>query len=87
VFSKKSLSIGLFASGFRGLFERADVLGVGVGVEGRVEVDQVDRFIFDVPAEDVEVVAVVEGVGRIGFAIEWHVGDCIARKRQIEWMR
>ena len=34
----------------------------GVGVEGRVEVDQVHRLGGDVVAEDLEVVAVEEGV-------------------------
>ena len=43
-------------------FGEEDVV-VGVGVEGRIKVDQVHRFVVDVAAEDVEVVAVVEDVG------------------------
>jgi len=39
------------------------VLVVAIGVEGRVEVDQVDGRIGPVAAQDVEVVAVVEDVG------------------------
>jgi hypothetical protein len=31
-----------------------------IRLEGRVEVDQVNRFVFDVPPEDIEVFAVVE---------------------------
>ena len=34
-----------------------------VGVERRVQVDEVYRFVRDVAPQDVEVVAVVEGVG------------------------
>ena len=45
-----------------GLFAEEDVVG-GLGVEGRVEVDEVDRVVRDVVAEDLEVVAVVEDVG------------------------
>lgn len=33
-----------------------------VGVEGRVEVDQIDGFGRDVAPQDIEIVAVVEGV-------------------------
>ena len=33
-----------------------------IRLEGRIEVDQVNGFVFDVAAEDVEVVAVVESV-------------------------
>jgi len=35
----------------------------GLGVEGRVEVDDVDALVRDVAAEDAEVVSVVEDVG------------------------
>ena len=35
----------------------------GLRVEGRVEIDEVDAFVGDVVAEDVEVVAVEEDVG------------------------
>ncbi len=45
-----------------GLFAEKYVV-VGVRVEGRVEVDDVDALVGDVVAEDVEVVAVVEDVG------------------------
>ena len=38
-----------------------DVVG-GVGVEGRVEVYEIDRLVGDILPEYVEVVAVVEGV-------------------------
>jgi hypothetical protein len=37
---------------------------IGVGVERGVEVDQVDRLAGDVLAQDAQVVAVVERVGR-----------------------
>ena len=48
------------------LFGEEDVV-VLAAIEGRVEVDEVDRFVFDVAAEDVEVVAVVELVlGHLG---------------------
>ena len=47
---------------FAALLAEEDVVG-GVGVEGRVEVDQVDAFVGDVLAQDVEVVAEVEFVG------------------------
>jgi hypothetical protein len=40
-----------------------DDVVVAVGVEGRVEVDQVDAGIGQVATQDVEVVAVVEDVG------------------------
>ena len=43
------------------LFGEEDVV-VLAGVEGRVEVDEVDRLVLDVAPEDVEVVAVVEVV-------------------------
>ena len=46
---------------FAALFAEQDVIG-GVGVEGRVEVDQVNAFSVDVLAQDVEVVAEVEFV-------------------------
>jgi len=45
------------------LFEENVV--VLVGLEGRVEVDEVYRFVPDVAAEDVEVIAVVEQIGLI----------------------
>ena len=35
----------------------------GVGIEGRVEVDEVNALVGDVLTQDVEVVAEVEGVG------------------------
>ena len=44
-----------------GALAEEDVVG-GVGVEGRVEVDQVDGGVGDVVAQDGEVVAVEEGV-------------------------
>ena len=50
---------------FAGLFAEEDVVG-SVGVKGRVEIDQVHRLVGDVVAEDVEVVAVEEGVGHGG---------------------
>jgi len=34
----------------------------GVGVEGRVEIDQVHALVFDVALQDIEVIAVIEGV-------------------------
>jgi len=58
VFEGFDLGVGLGAV----FFGEEDVV-VGVGIEGRVEVDEVDGFVVDVAAEDVEVVAVVEGVG------------------------
>jgi hypothetical protein len=42
---------------------REDDVVVAVGVEGRVEVDQVDGGIGQVATQDVEIVAVVEDVG------------------------
>ena len=45
-----------------GLFAEEDVVG-GLGIEGWVEVDEVDGVVGDVMAKDVEVVAVVEDVG------------------------
>ena len=54
------LGVGLGAV----FFGDEDVV-VGVGIEGRIEIDQIDGFIFDVAAEDFEVVAVIEGVGRL----------------------
>ena len=53
-----------FAAGLWGLmFGAGDIVAVsGVGVERRIEVDEVDGFIFDVTANIVEVVAVVEEV-------------------------
>ena len=45
-----------------GAFFEQDVVG-GVGVERRVEVDEVDRLVRDVLAEDGEVIAEVELVG------------------------
>ena len=59
VLERLNLRVGLRAV----LLGEQDVV-VGVGVERRVEVDQVDRLILDVAAEDVEVVAVVENVLR-----------------------
>jgi hypothetical protein len=44
---------------------------VGVGVERRVQVHQIDGRILDVPSEHVEVVAVEQGVG-------WH-GPVVSR--------
>ena len=35
---------------------------VSVGIERRVEIDQIDRLILDVVAKDLQIVAVVEGV-------------------------
>ena len=40
-----------------------DDVVVPIRVEGRVQVDQIDRLVRDVPAEDVEIVSVVEEVG------------------------
>ena len=40
------------------LFGEEDVV-VGIRVELGIEVDQVDGFVFDVPAKDVEVVAII----------------------------
>jgi hypothetical protein len=37
----------------------------GVRVEGRIEVDEIDRLVCDVPPENVEVVAVVEDVASL----------------------
>jgi len=34
----------------------------GVGIEGRVEVYQIDAFVLDVAPQDIEVIAVVEDV-------------------------
>jgi hypothetical protein len=34
----------------------------GVGIEGWVKVDQVHAFVLDVSPQDIEVIAVVEGV-------------------------
>jgi len=45
-------------------FGEEDVV-VGVGIEGRIEIDQVDGFILDIAEEDFEIVAVIEGVGRL----------------------
>jgi len=39
-----------------GLLAEEDVVG-GLGVEGRVQIDEVDRVVGDVMAQDVEVVA------------------------------
>ena len=47
---------------FAGLLAEEDVV-VGVGIEGRVQVDEVYGLVGDVFAENGEVVAVVEGVG------------------------
>jgi len=40
---------------------KEDVIGT-VGIEGRIQVDQVDGFVFDIFAQDREVVAVVKCV-------------------------
>ena len=48
-----------------GALAEEDVVG-GVGVEGRVEVDEVDGLVGDVLAEYVQVVAEVEAVGGFG---------------------
>ena len=48
-----------------GALAEEDVVG-GVGVEGRVQVDEVDGLVGDVLAEDVQVVAEVEAVGGFG---------------------
>ena len=48
-----------------GLFLEQHVVG-GVGVEGRVQVDQVHGLVGHVLPQDVQVVAVVEGVGHDG---------------------
>ena len=48
-----------------GLLPEEDVVA-GVGVEGRVEIDEVHGLVGDVVAQDGEVVAVVEGVRHRG---------------------
>jgi len=58
VLEGQQLGIG----GIARLVAEDDVV-VAVGVEGRVEVDQVDGGIGQVATQDVEVVAVIEDVG------------------------
>ena len=48
-----------------GLFAEEDVV-ISLGVEGRVEVDEVDGLVGTVSPEHVEIVAVVEQVHRDG---------------------
>ena len=62
-----------------GALAEEDVVG-GVGVEGRVQVDEVDGFVGDVLAEDVQIVAEVEAVG--GF-----VGGGGGHGRAVPWVR
>jgi hypothetical protein len=52
----ESLDLGV---GLRPIFFGEEDVVVGVGVERGIEVDQIDRFILDVSAEDVEVVPIV----------------------------
>ena len=66
------LAFGLFApvpAIFEGGYRCVAVVALGgfeeevviaLGVEGRVEIDEVNRLVLDVLAQDVEVVAVVE---------------------------
>lgn len=59
---------------------------VGVRVERRVEVDEIDRLVLDVSSQHVEVVAVVEDFPwRVG-----HVAQAIGRDRRfscsIHWL-
>ena len=63
----------LFARGasFRSLLSEEHVV-VLAAVEGRVEVDEVDRFVLDVLTEDGEVVAVIE-------LVFFHWGEIVAR--------
>ncbi len=51
----------LGVGGTAGFIFEEDVVGA-VGVEGRVEVDQVDGGIWNVGAEDREIVAEIEGI-------------------------
>jgi hypothetical protein len=57
-----SIHIEIGIGGVARLVAEDDVV-VAIGVEGRVEVDQVDGGIGQVATQDVEVVAVVEDVG------------------------
>ena len=47
-------------AGLRAVFFGEEDVVVLAGVEGRVEVDEVDRLVLDVELEDFEVVAVIE---------------------------
>ena len=65
VLERRDLRLGLLAA----LFGEQHVI-VGVGVEGRVEVDQVNSGIGQVATQDVEVVAVIEDVrGEVGSSV------------------
>jgi hypothetical protein len=35
---------------------------ISLRIEGRIDVGEIDRFIFDVPTQDLEVIAVIEKV-------------------------
>ncbi len=49
-------------AGLGAVFLGEEDVVVLAGVEGRIEVDEVDGLVLDVPAEDIEVVAVIEMV-------------------------
>jgi len=49
-------------AGLAAVFLREEHVIGGVGIEGRVEVDQVHTLVLDVAPQDIEVIAVVEGV-------------------------
>jgi hypothetical protein len=49
-------------TGLRAVFLGEENVVILAGVEGRVEVDKIDRLVLDVALEDFEVIAVIEPV-------------------------
>jgi hypothetical protein len=63
-------------AGLRAVFFGEEDVVVLTGVEGRIEVDEVDGFVLDVELEDFEVVAVVELVLLGGHLFGMRVAQC-----------
>jgi len=56
------LECGYLRLGLRARFVLKKYVVIAVGIERRVEIDQVYRLVLDVLPQDVEIVAVVKGV-------------------------